>query len=110
MHTATARIVIHGDVEGVGVLSLFLYFLLQSLSLHPVFQSSPLVKRPLIKASHSHQAPTLPHKLLGMPNLSLLSSAGAGFSITLSQIRARSTEGQKNGGRLPDKKGHFHFT
>lgn len=41
MHTATAHIVIHGDVEGVGVLQLFLYFLLQSVSLHPSFQVFP---------------------------------------------------------------------
>lgn len=54
-------------------------------------KSSPLVRSHLIKASHSHQAPTLPHKLLGMPNLSLMSSTGAGFSITFLQIRARST-------------------
>lgn len=32
----------------------------------------PPVERRLIKASHSHQAPTLPHKLFGMSNLSLM--------------------------------------
>lgn len=48
MYTATARIVIQddGDVEGVGVLELFLYFLLQSVSHHPFFHVFPAGQKP----------------------------------------------------------------
>lgn len=50
MDTATARIVIqgNGDVEGVGVgvLELFLYFLLQSVSHHPFFHVFPAGQKP----------------------------------------------------------------
>lgn len=48
MYTATARIVIQddGDVEGLGVLELFLYFLLQSVSHHPFFHVFPAGQKP----------------------------------------------------------------